>query len=102
MSKEQRYEITTPIGERIYTEPGTRGPDDMKIFTVFPRRIWAHSLCYIGHCLRLKAEVEDRNYPTAKGFQGRGKLAVFVHDCLYSQHLTVEDICKKHKIPFKD
>lgn len=102
MSKGQRYDITTPNGERIFTIPGKKGPDDMKILTVFPKMPWAHSLFYIGQCLRLKAEVEDRDYPPEKGFQGRGKLMTFIHDCIFKKDIPLEEICKKHKIPFKE
>jgi hypothetical protein len=98
----QRFEITTPNAEKIYTIPGKNGPNDMKIFTQFPYMPWAHSLCYIGHCLRLKAEVEDRNYPPEKGFQGRGKLMTFIYDCVFNKGMSVEEICRKHGIPTRE
>ena len=100
LKKEQHYEITTPYNEKITTQPGKNGPEDMKIFTEFPYMPWPHSLFYIGHCLRLKAEVEDRNYPTGEGFQGRGKLMAFIHDCIYKLNISVEEICRNHGIKF--
>lgn len=100
MSKEQRYEIITPYNEKIVTVPGKNGKDDMKILTTFPYMPWPHSLSYIGHCLRLKAEVEDRNYPPGNGFQGRGKLMTFIHECIFKKDMTIEEICKKHGIKF--
>jgi len=95
----QDYEIKTPNNELIYTKPGKNGPNDMKIFTRFPKMPWPHSLYYIGVCLRLKGLVEDRNYPT-----GRGKhmLLHFCQECILNHKLSILDICKKFKIPIKD
>lgn len=99
MSERQHYNIVTPNGEKVFTEPGKNGPEDMKIFTMFPKMPWPHSLYYIAVCLRLKAKVEDRNYPPPA--QGRGKLMDFCYDCIFSK-LSIREICEKHKIPIKE
>jgi len=95
----QNYEIITPYNEKIYTKPGKNGDNDMKIFTRFPKIPWAHSLYYIGVCLRLKGMVEDRNYPPAQGYAGKLKLFHFVKDCIFDRKLSIEAVCKKHQIP---
>ena len=93
---EQNYKITTPKGEQIFTIPGNRGIDDMRIFTRFPKQPWATSLCYIGWVLRLKGMVEDRNYPNG---QGRGYLMEFICRCISYRKTTIEDLCREYKIP---
>lgn len=98
-TKKQKYDIETPIGERIYTVPGDRGPDDMKIYTVFPRTPWAHSLYYIAVCLRLKGMVEDRNYPPPAA--GKAKLMEFCRDAIFDRKMTIKDLCKKYEIALK-
>jgi len=98
MTKKQKYKIITPYDEKIHTEPGKNGVDDMKIFTVFPKMPWPHSLYYIGVCLRLKGMVEDRNYPPEKGLQGKGKLLAFCRDCIVDYKKTIKEICEKHQI----
>lgn len=92
----QDYDFTTPYGERIFTTPGNNGPDDMKIFTEFPSKPWLHSFYYIAVCLRLKAEVEDRNYPPP--YAGRGKIMSFCRDVLFHKEMTIDEICKKHQV----
>ena len=96
MGKKQDYKIITPNKEIIFTEPGNNGPEDMKIFTRFPRTPWMHSLYYIGACLRLKGMVEDRNYPN-----GRGKemLVDFCRDSIKDYKSLLAEICKKYQIP---
>lgn len=96
------FQIKTPNGEVIYTEPGKNGPNDMKIFTRFPKIPWAHSLYYIGVCLRLKGLVEDRNYPPEKNFQGKGMLMSFCRECIFNTKTPISEICKKYKIPERE
>lgn len=91
--------IITPSNEIITFKPGKKREGDFKIYTEFPYQPWAHSICYIGHCVRLKGEVEDICYPTAEGFQGRGKLLAFLQNCLYRTNRSIEELCKLHKIP---
>lgn len=98
---EQRFKIKTPYGEIIETIPGKNGPNDMLILSTFPSMPHAHSLCYIGHCVRIKGEVEERNYPVSDGYQGKGKLMAFLHACLYRPNSTIEQICIEHGIPLK-
>ena len=98
----QNYLIKTPNNETIYTEPGKNGPNDMKIFTRFPKIPWAHSLYYIGVCLRLKGMVEDRNYPQEKGFRGSRMLLDFLKECIFDRKTPISEICKKYKIPEKE
>lgn len=95
----QDYKIESPNGEIVYCEPGKNGPDDMKIFTRFPRIPWAHSLWYIGACLRLKGIVEDRNYPPAEGYLGKQKLIYFCIECIENYKLSITEICKNFQIP---
>ena len=97
MKQKQVYHLKTPNNEVIYTEPGKNGPSDMKIFTRFPKMPWAHSLYYIGVCLRLKGLVEDRNYPPPKN--GKGMLLSFCRECICNYNLTIREICEKYKIP---
>ena len=92
----QEYRITTPNKEVVYTEPGNNGPEDMKIFTRFPKIPWMHSLYYIGVCLRLKGMVEDRNYPNGRG---KDMLVDFCKDAISNYKLSITQICKKYKIP---
>jgi hypothetical protein len=99
MPNRQDYKIKTPYGEIVHTIPGKNGPLDMKIFTTFPKMPWPHSLYYIAVCLRLKAMVEDRNYPPPAA--GRGKLMEFCHDCIFSK-MTIREICRKHQIELPD
>jgi hypothetical protein len=91
----QKYRITTPNDEIVYTKPGKNGEYDMKIFTEFPYMPWPHSLYYIGVCLRLKSMVEDRNYPN-----GRGKhmLLHFCQECILNKNKTIKEICEDFKI----
>ncbi len=74
--------------------------NDMRIFTEFPKLPWMHSLYYIGTCLRLKREVEDRNYPPPK-FLGRMYLLCFVVECIMTDH-KIADLCNKYKIPLRE
>jgi len=92
----QDYHIKTPKGEIVYTEPGDRGPHDMKIFTRFPKQPWKTTLYYIGVILRLKGAVENRNYPPP--YQGAKMLFNFCRDCIFSK-MPIKDLCKKYKIP---
>jgi hypothetical protein len=96
LEKNQNYRIITPNKEVIFTKPGKNGPDDMKIFTQFPKIPWPHSLYYIATCLRLKGIVEDRNYSFGKGKQ---MLIEFCGDAISNYELTIAEICKKYKIP---
>jgi hypothetical protein len=96
----QDYDIKTPNNERIFTEPGKKGEGDMKIFTVFPKIPWPHSLYYIGVCLRLKGIVEDRDYPVEKGYQGRGMLMSFCRQVLYSKK-SIKELCEEYKIKLR-
>ena len=98
----QDYRIETPNMEVIYTEPGKNGENDMKIFTRFPRIPWAHSLYYIGCCLRLKGMVEDRNYPPENGYKGKRMLMNFCCECIENTKESIKDICKKYRIPEKE
>ena len=91
------YTVKTPYGERIFTEPGKNGPDDMKIYTTFPKLPWPHSLYYIAVCLRLKGMVEDRNYPPPK-HKGKAMLAEFCRDAIFATTVPIRDLCKKYKI----
>ena len=97
----QDYDIVTPNNEKIYTEPGKNGPEDMKIFTRFPKIPWAHSLYYIGVCLRLKGLVEDRNYPRPK-FKGRNILVEFCNECITRLDKSIKQICKDFNIPTRE
>ena len=94
----QDYDITTPTNERIFTEPGDRGPDDMKIYSVFPEMPWKHTLYYMGVCLRLKGLVEDRNYRVEDGFRGKSMLVDFCNDCITRYDLSIAEICKEYGI----
>ena len=96
--QKQNYSVITPNGEKVFTMPGKNGERDMKIFSEFPKQPWPHSLFYIGLCLRLKGEIEDRNYPPKNGFKGREMLLEFCQDCLYRLDLNIFQICKKYKI----
>jgi len=98
----QDFKILTPNNEEIYTVPGKNGPDDMKIYTKFPKTPWAHSLYYIGVCLRLKGMVEDRNYPPKNGLRGKNMLRDFCCECIENYNLTIADICKKYRIPMRE
>jgi hypothetical protein len=91
----QDYKILTPYGEHIFTEPGKNGPDDMKIFTTFPKQPWPHSLYYIAVCLRLKGMVEDRNYPPP--LKGKAMLMEFCRDAVFTK-TPIKEICQKYKI----
>lgn len=59
---------------------------------------------------RFKGRIEDLHYPLSKGKRGRMKLVDFLIDGLRKKNndnalpednylLTINDICKKHKIP---
>lgn len=98
----QDYKIKSPNNEVVYTEPGKNGPDDMKIFTRFPKMPWPHSLWYIGACLRLKGLVEERNYPQPKGFRGRLMLIDFCRECIENLDVSITDICRKYRIPERE
>jgi len=95
----QDYKIITPNSELVFTVPGKNGVDDMKILTEFPKSPWAHSLYYIGVCLRLKGMVEDRNYPNA---MGKFMLLDFCCDCITKRDVSILDICRKYKIPERE
>lgn len=94
----QDYDITTPNKERVFTRPGKNGPNDMKIFSRFPTQPWPHSLFYAGLILRLKAEVEDRNYPPPA--QGATFLFRFIRDCIFKRDVPIGELCKQYKIEF--
>ena len=81
-NKKTDFKIETPNNEIITTQPGKNGPDDMKIFTTFPKMPWPHSLYYIAVCLRLKGLVEERNYPNG---YGRGMLASFCLEAIFTK-----------------
>jgi len=93
--KKQNYHVETPQGEVVFTKPGNRGPNDMKIFTEFPYMPWPTSLYYIGVVLRLKGAVEDRNYPNGRG---RFMLKDFIGECI-ERKVPIVELCKKYKIP---
>ena len=92
----QNFHVETPKGEIVYTEPGNRGPHDMKIFTRFPKQPWKTTLYYIGVILRLKGLVEDRNYPHGRGAK---MLLDFIRECILSRKTSIKELCKKYKIP---
>ena len=98
---------------------GKKSERDFIVITEFPQNPHAHSLEYIGSCLRAKAEVEDINYPKftnskqescptcglpieiggeKTGTLGKDWLFDFSRWCIYSK-LTIKEICKKFKIP---
>lgn len=100
MSKRrQKYDFTTDAGERVYTKPGNRGPNDMQIFSIFPKLPWKTTLQYIGIILRLKGIVEDRNYPRDSGYQGAWKLLRFIKDCIVKRSISIHELCKQYEIP---
>lgn len=102
----QNYNLWTPYGEHIFTEPGSNGPDDMKIYIEFPYQPWPITLYASGSLLRLKGMVEDRNYPPPN--QGAGWLARFGIDCILKREIEMPDdldmplLCQKYKIPLKE
>jgi hypothetical protein len=96
---QQRYRIITPTQEKIWTVPGTRGPDDMRIYSEFPKQPWATTLYYIGCILRLKGFVEDRNYPNG---YGHAMLAAFFIECICHPEIPIKDLCSKYKIPIQE
>ena len=95
----QNFKIITPNQERIFTVPGNRGPNDMRIFSEFPKQPWATTLYYVGCILRLKGMVEDRNYPS--GF-GHAMLAAFILECICHPEIKVIELCKRYKIPLQE
>ena len=96
---EQNYKIITPAGEKIFTVPGNRGPQDMRIYSIFPTQPWATTLCYIGCVLRLKGIVEDRNYKTG---YGHGMLAAFIVECICHPEKSIKELCSKYKITLQE
>jgi hypothetical protein len=92
------FTLITPSGEKVITMQGDRGPYDMKIFSQFPSsRPWAHSMYYVGLLIRLKGEVEDRNYrDTGKG-SGREYLWNYFRGCMFSD-TPIRLLCEKYKI----
>lgn len=97
MKLKQDYKLTTPSNETVYTVPGKKGEGDMKIFTHFPKLPWAHTLHYIGICLRLKGIVEDRDYPPPA--KGKDILVDFCRDAITDYTRTISQICKDYQIP---
>ena len=95
----KNYNITTKAGERVYTRPGTRGPNDMQIFTVFPKQPWKTTLAYMGVVLRLKGMVEDGNYPPANGYDGAWKLLKFIRDCIMKRSVSIWELCSQYEMP---
>lgn len=86
----------------IECRQGKKSEDDFKIYTRFPNQPWPHTLEYIGQCIRLKAEVEEINYPRSKGFQGKKFLHRFIQDCIWKTNMTIKEICKKFQIPERE
>ena len=89
-------------GTEIECRPGKKSENDFKIYTRFPNQPWPHTLEYIGHCIRLKAEVEERSYPREKGFKGRNMLLHFIQECVFKKEISIKDLCKKFKIKLVD
>jgi len=89
----------TPNNEEVFATPGNRGPNDMKIWSIFPNQPWPTSLYYIGYVMRLKGMVEDRNYPNG---YGAGMLVSFLAECILNNQKTVLELCNKYKIPLRE
>lgn len=89
-------------GTIITTRPGEKGTGDRKIFTHFPYSTFPQSLYYVGSIVRLKARLEDINYPPDKGKKGRKYLLEFITECIMNESLSIYEICKKYKIPIKE
>jgi len=73
-------------GTTITCAKGKKSKNDFKIFTTFPYATFPHSLEYIGMVLRLKAHVEDINYPPPK--KGRKMLFDFIKECMFNERKT--------------
>lgn len=101
--------IECPDGTIITTRQGKKGPDDdFKIYTQFPYQPFPHSMFYAGAISRLKAWVEDINYPPEEGKLGRKFLFRYLQDCIFINYdedddeTTIFNLCKKYQIPFRD
>jgi hypothetical protein len=94
----QDYKYITKNGEKVFTKPGENGPDDMVIYSEFPKQPWKHSLEYIGICLRLKSMVESRNYDKSR-YAGEARLWKFCDMCIHNLSKTIKEICKELKVP---
>ncbi len=80
-------------GTQIILAQGRKSENDFIIKTLFPGRIHAHTLEYIGQALRLKSEVEEINYPLADGYEGRYYLLRFIMDCILNVKNPVKQLC---------
>lgn len=83
-------------GTILSTVQGKKSEKDFIILTTFPRSQMPHSLEFIGAALRLKANVEDINYPPPG--DGRGYLFSFLRECVFNEETPIKEICKKYKI----
>jgi hypothetical protein len=97
-----KKEYVCTDGTEIFTKQGKKSENDFKIYTKFPREYWPHTLEYIGYCIRLKAHVEEINYPRERGLQGQKYLHRFIQDCIWKKDLTIKELCTKYKIPEKE
>lgn len=95
----QDFKLQTRAGEKVYTQPGNRGPNDMQIFTVFPKSPWKTILEYIGIIARLKSMVENRNYPPSQGYEGAWKLLKFLRECILNHKITIRELCANFDMP---
>jgi len=91
-------------GTKLFKIPGHKSEKDFIVLTEFPKNPHAHSIEYIGACLKAKAEIEDINYPKTvdgikTGNQGRDFLFDFMRWCVYRVELPIREICKKFKLP---
>lgn len=92
MEKKLRYK--TLKGEKLYSEEGSKGPGDLRLYIEYNGALWAYTLELIGACLRAKAEVEDRNYPN-----GRGRLMLrdYIDDCIMTDE-PIKSLLEKYRI----
>lgn len=86
---------TTRKGEKLYSEPGSNGPNDLRLYIGYNGSRWAHTLELIGAALRAKAHVEDRNYPNGRG---RMMLFDFISDCILKDD-PIKELIKRYSIP---
>jgi len=88
---------STAKGEKLYSEPGAKGPNDKRLYIGFNGTKWAHTLELIGAALRAKAHVEDTAY--GKPYQlGKLMLLLFIADCILTK-TPIKELLKKYKIP---
>ena len=96
---EGQKKYTCKDGTVIWTVPGKKSKNDFIVKTRFPNIIVVHSLELAGMYARLKAQVEEINYPRNSGLLGWQYIFDYYRWMIFRPDISEDFIFKKFKLP---